>query len=370
MDSSRRAFLGHAAGLGAAMSVPQVTAAGDQRLSIAAYVPSSRTQELLSSFHLKYPILQAPVGYSAGPDLASAVCTAGAMGSMAGLTTASPDEAREKVKKVLSVTNGTFAVNYILALAAEPKSLAAVLDAGAPVVQFSWGIPGSSLVATVRNAGARFGVQVASREGARAALDAGADYLVCQGIEAGGHVQASSSLLDVLAAVLLEANRQPVLAAGGIADGADIRRVLEAGASGAVLGTRFVATRESYAHPDYKQALLKADNGNQTALSVCFQDGWSNALHRGLRNDTFIRWEAAGCPPAGMRPGEGDVLATRPDGKPVLRYAALSPSKALTGDRVADCALYAGMGVGLINDLPSAGDLVRRLWAECEAAAA
>lgn len=368
MDSSRRAFLGHVAGLGAVVSAPQVTAAEDQRLSIAAYVPSSRTKELLSSFRLKYPILQAPVGYSAGPDLASAVCAAGAMGSIAGLTTASPEEAREKVKKVLSVTNGTFAVNYILALAAEPKSLAAVLDAGAPVVHFSWGIPGRSLVATVRNAGARFGVQVASREGARAALDAGADYLVCQGIEAGGHVQASSSLLDALAAVLAEANRQPVLAAGGIADGAGIRRVLEAGASGAVLGTRFVATRESDSHPEFKQALLKAD-GSQTALSVCFQGGWPNALHRSLRNETFVRWEAAGCPPEGRRPGEGDVLGTRPDGKPLLRYAAVSPTKAIAGDRVSDCALYAGMGVGLINDLPSAGDLVRRLWAECEAAA-
>src|SRR5690349_12955879 len=117
MDSSRRVFLSHAAGLGAIMSVPQVTAAGDHRLSMAAYVPSSSTQELLSLFRLKYPILQAPVGYSAGPDLASAVCTAGGMGSMAGLTTASAEEARAKVKKVLAVTNGTFAVNYILALA-------------------------------------------------------------------------------------------------------------------------------------------------------------------------------------------------------------------------------------------------------------
>ena len=368
MDSSRRAFLGHAAGLGAVMSVPRVTAAEDQSLSIAAYVPSSRTQKLLSSFRLKYPILQAPVGGSAGPDLASAVSIAGAMGSMAGLTTASPEEAREKVKKVLSVTNGTFAVNYILALAAEPKSLAAVVDAGAPVVHFSWGIPGKSLVAAVRNAGARFGVQVAGREGARAALDAGADYLVCQGTEAGGHVQASSSLLDTLVAVLAEANQQPVLAAGGIADGAGIRRVLEAGASGAVLGTRFVATRESDAHPEFKQALLKAD-GSQTALSICFQDGW-NALHRSLRNETFVRWQAAGCPPAGRRPGEGDVLGTRPDGKPLLRYAAGSPTRAITGNGVSDSALYAGMGVGLIKDLPFAADLVLRLWAECETTAA
>src|SRR5688572_29884534 len=104
MQSSRRAFLGHMAGLGAMVSASPMIAAEELSPSIAAYVPSSRTKEFLSSFRLKYPILQAPVGGSAGPDLASSVCMAGAMGSMAALTTASPEEAREKVTKVLSVT--------------------------------------------------------------------------------------------------------------------------------------------------------------------------------------------------------------------------------------------------------------------------
>jgi nitronate monooxygenase len=143
--------------------------------------------------------------------------------------------------------------------------------------------------------------------------------------------------------------------------------VLAAGASGAALGSRFVATEESYAHPEYKQALVKAD-GTQTTLTVCFEGAWSNALHRSLRNETFLRWEAAGCPPAGKRPGEGDILAKRPDGSAVLRYAAFSPSKAITGDRITECALHAGLGVGEINDIPPAGNLVRRLWTECETA--
>ena len=316
-------------------------------------------------FGLTYPIFQAPIGPSSSPDLASAISGAGAMGSMA-MGRASIEEVRDRVKKVLSSTRRPFVVNYILAF--EPKSLDAALHAGAPIVQFSWGIPDKHMVAAVRSAHARFGVQVANADGARAALDAGADYVVCQGVEAGGHVQASSALLDGLPKILGEVDQTPVLAAGGIGDGAGIRRVLEAGASGAVLGTRFLATRESYAHPDYKQALLKADE-NQTALTVCFQDGWI-ALHRSLRNDTLIRWEAAGCPPAGKRPGEGDVLARTPDGQPMLRYAVDSPPKSLTGDHVLDCALYAGTGVGLVRDMPAAADLVRRLWAECEAASA
>lgn len=73
---------------------------------------------------------------------------------------------------------------------------------------------------------------------------------------------------------------------------------------------------------------------------------------------------------AGKRPGEGEVLARRPDGQPVLRYAAGAPSKSLTGDQVLDCVLHAGTGVGLVKDIPAAADLVRRLWAECEAAPA
>ena len=241
--------------------------------------------------------------------------------------------------------------------------------AGAPAIQFSWGIPDRQMVALIRSAGAKFGVQVASADGASAALDTGADYMVCQGIEAGGHVQASLSLLDALASVLPVAHGKPVFAAGGIANGAGIRRVLTAGASGAALGTRFVATEESYAHPDYKEALVKAD-ASQAALTVCFEGGWPNALHRSLRNTTFTRWEAAGCPPAGKRPGEGDILARRPDGSPVLRYAAFSPSKAISGDGIVECALHAGLGVSEVKDIPPAGDLVRRLWAECETTSA
>jgi nitronate monooxygenase len=363
MNNSRRKFLAYAAGVAAAAEISKTTTAAEAG-SAVAFDPSLNTKALLSSFGLKYPILQAPVGFASGPDLVIAGCTAGGMGSMA-LTRATPEDAKERVKKVLGATRGPFAVNYILGF--EPRSLSAALEAGAPFIQFSWGIPDSEIVTQIRNAGAKFGVQVASAAGAIAALDAGADYLVCQGIEAGGHVQACSPLSDALASVLPVARGKPVFAAGGIAKGGGIRRVLASGASGAALGTRFVATEESYAHPDYKRALVEA-HATQTALTVCFEGGWPNALHRSLRNETFLRWEASGCPTAGKRPGEGDVLAKRPDGTPVLRYAAFSPSKAITGDRIRECALHAGLGVGEIDDIPPAGDLVRRLWAECETA--
>jgi hypothetical protein len=88
-----------------------------------------------------------------------------------------------------------------------------------------------------------------------------------------------------------------------------------------------------------------------------------------LRNGTFIRWDAAGCPPMGKRPGEGDVVATRSDGRTVLRYAISSPLAGFTGNQLLDLALYAGEGVGAVRDIPAAGDLVTRLWKECVGAA-
>jgi nitronate monooxygenase len=219
------------------------------------------------------------------------------------------------------------------------------------------------MMSAARAAGASVGVHIGSVTGARAALDLGTDYLVCQGTEAGGHVQSSALLYDLLPEVLDEAKDTPVLVAGGIGNGQKIKKGLLAGASGAVLGTRFVATQESGAHPDYKRAILKAHE-KDTALSVCFQDGWPGAMHRALRNDTFVRWEAAGCPPVGKRPGEGDVLAAHPDGTKVLRYNSYTPGGDLKGT-VSELVMYAGQGVDDVKDLPGAGELVRRLWAEC-----
>jgi nitronate monooxygenase len=230
-------------------------------------------------------------------------------------------------------------------------------------VQFSWGLPTAALIASVRGAGARPGIQVGNVDGARAALDAGADYLVCQGTEAGGHVQSSTRLSDLLPEVLEVAQSIPVLAAGGIGSGHKIREALLAGAAGVVLGTRFVATEESLAHSEYKNAIIRAQ-AKDTAFTVCFQDGWPGATHRTLRHATLVRWEAAGCPPVGRRPGEGDVVATRTDGTKVLRYYLGSPDRGLEG-AITDLAMHAGEGVEDVKDLPPARDVVRRLWAEC-----
>jgi len=361
--SSRREFIRHASAAAAAALTAGAVPLDAQR---ATAMPTPRASALMAAFGVKYPIFAAGMGGPAGPDLAIAVANAGAVGGIGGGSTATPESVRDRVSRTRAGTKGLFAINYLLARA-DAVTVPAAVDAGAPIVQFAWGIPPADVVAAIRGARARMGIQVASVTGARRALDAGADYLICQGIEAGGHVQSSRALYDLLPAIVAEAKDLPVLAAGGIATGAHIRRALVAGASGVLIGTRFVATIEAVAHDEYKQSLARA-RATDTVMTVCFQDGWVNAPHRVLRNATLDMWEAAGCPPPGKRPGEGDVLTTNAvNGGTKRRYGASSPGPDDRG-ALQDLVHYAGQGVDAIRDVPSAADLVARLWKECLAA--
>jgi thiamine monophosphate synthase len=234
MSSNRREFLTTAAA---------VTGLGTLSLPLAAQgvvnMPTPRASALMALFGLKYPIFSAGMGTTAIPELAIAVSNAGGLGAIGtgglgaiaiGTGVEVADLVRQRVLRVKSATNRPFAVNFLLAF--DPVTLSIALDAGAPIVQFAWGIPTLENVTTIRSAGAKMGIQISSVAGARRALDAGADYLICQGTEAGGHVQATRTLYEVLPAVIDEAKTVPVLAGGGIANGAHIRRALLAGASG------------------------------------------------------------------------------------------------------------------------------------------
>ena len=358
MSSNRREFLRHAATVAAGVGANRLALTAQS----AATMPTPRASALMARFGLKYPIFSAGMGSTAGPDLASAVSNAGGLGAIGTGVNATEDLVRQRVSRTKSATDRPFAVNYLLVR--DPVTVPLALDTGAPIIQFAWGIPPADAVSAIRKAGAKMGIQISNVAGARRALDIGADYLICQGTEAGGHVQGTSMLYEVLQAVIDEAKTVPVLAGGGIANGAHIRRALLAGASGALIGTRFVATKEAGVHDEYKTAITRA-KASDTVLTVCFQDGWTNAPHRVLRNRTFELWEAAGCPPPGKRPGEGDVLTTNTvTGATKHRYAT---SNAVPDDRgaVMELALWAGQGVDAIRDIPSAGELVGRLWKEC-----
>jgi nitronate monooxygenase len=168
-------------------------------------------------------------------------------------------------------------------------------------------------------------------------------------------VQSVVGLLPLLAAVR-SAVSLPVLAAGGIGDTASARAALAAGAAAIVMGTRFVASDESAAHPLYKNCLLRAE-ARDTVLTELFDVGWPAAPHRVLRNSTYEMWQAAGSPPSGERPGEGEEVA---DG--VLRYAS-SPPLTDTEGELESMAMYAGQSVGAIAAVEPAAAIVERFAA-------
>lgn len=309
-------------------------------------------------FNRPNPIWQAPTGSIAVPELCAAICNAGGLGAIA-LSRIEPGEAAQRVRQAREATDKPFQVNF--ALAFPPHALDAALDAGVPVISFSWGNPVQEAL-RVRAAGASFGVQVTNVEGAKRALDLGADFLICQGIEAGGHVQSTTPLWDLLPTIVAEAGNVPVIASGGIGDGHGIAKALDFGASGAMLGTRFVATQESGAHPLYKERLIAA-TAVQTALTVCFDGSWPYAAHRVLRNKTLEEWEAAGCPPSGRRTGEGETVGLTAGGEPILRYDDTAPRAGMTGN-IEEMCLYAGTSIEAVRDIPSAAEAVERLMRE------
>ncbi len=295
--------------------------------------------------------MQAPVGRGAGPRLAAAVCRAGGLGTLGASWTPAP-VLREQVRAVARDTDRPFCVNLVLDFAQEER-LEVAVEEHVPWVSFSFGLR-PELLRRARAGGVRVLVQVASADAARAAVAAGADALIVQGVEAGGHVQSVVGLFPLLAEVR-RAVSSPLFAAGGIGDPGSARAALSAGASVVVMGTRFVASDECDAHPRYKARLLAAE-GRDTVLTELFDVGW-RAPHRVLRNSTYERWQAAGRPAPGQRPGEGESVAPG-----VSRYAINLPLADTDGD-VEAMAMYAGQGVGTIDAIEPAAAIVERFAA-------
>ncbi len=307
-------------------------------------------------FGLTTPILQAPIGSASNVALVTAVGRGGGMGSIAATWT--PRDEGLAIAAQLKAAGYPFFFNFVLRFGTD--RLAWYRDAGLPAVTQSWGIDAASMAA-FKSAGTRVGVQVGSAAGARAAMAAGADFIVVQGMEAGGHVQSSTPLAKLLPQVVALAGSVPVIAAGGISTAADIARMMKAGAQGVMMGTRFVAADESLAHDAYKQAIVAAQAGD-TAYTNCFDIDWPYAMHGVIRNSTFEMWEAAGSPAAPNRPGEGDVIMRIGD-QALVRYCDTPPAMGAEGDLLAAC-LYAGTGVEGIASVLPASLIVSTLWDE------
>jgi|SRR5215207_8139768 len=214
------------------------------------------------------PVQQAPMGTVATADLAVAVAEGGGLGSVTALNVPAP-QLDTLLADMTARTSGTLAVNF---LTDDVNREAVEVAAGrVRVIDFFWFRPDPTLVELAHRQGAIVSWQVGSVEDARAAVDAGCDLVVVQGNEAGGHVWGDAALLPLLGAVL-DKVAVPVLASGGIGGGRALAGVLAAGAAGARIGTRFIATLESGAHPEYKQAVIDAGLGESEitdAFPVC-----------------------------------------------------------------------------------------------------
>ena len=302
----------------------------------------------------KVPVMQAPIGPATTPELVGAVTGAGALGTLAASWT-KPEMLRRQLRAIQAAAGVDYCVNLVLAFD-QAERLEVVLDEGARFVSFSWGIDGE-LIGRARARGAVVLVQVGDIASALEAAERGAEVVIAQGVEAGGHVQGRTPVL----ALVREMRRiieLPIVAAGGIADVASARAAFEAGAGAVACGTAFLVAHEADVHPTYLDRLLHAA-ATDTVLTTVFDVGWPDAPHRVLRNHTYTAWESAGRPTRGARHGEGEVVGTR-GASPIVRYSDAQPTRRTAGD-IDAMALYAGTSVGHVHRRASAREITEAL---------
>jgi nitronate monooxygenase len=302
---------------------------------------------------IEHPILEAPL--SADPRLPAAVSNAGGLGSL-GLSWS--DDAGEVVRQTAALTDRPFAGNFVLTSDQRPR-VDQALSAGLRLVSLIWGDP-DGYVDLVHDAGGLLIHTVGSAEEARRAVGAGADIIVAQGWEAGGHVWGGVATLPLVPAVVDAVAPVPVIAAGGIGDARGVAAVFALGAQAALLGTRFLLADEMPIHEEYRRRLIAATETDAEWYPDLYNVGWPDSPHRAIHNSTAELWQAAGQPPLGRRPREGDVLAHFASGDPILRYSPAPPMVGTTGE-IEPLSLWAGQSVALANQPQPAAEIVAEL---------
>jgi nitronate monooxygenase len=312
-------------------------------------VPQTTLTELVGC---TVPIQQAPMGGVTTPELAAAVAEAGGIGSFPcfGPT---PEQIDSLLDDLASRTSGVLAANF-LTPNLDPRAIEAAARHVA-IVDFFWAEPDPRPVGVAHEAGAHVLWQVGSVAEAEQAAAAGCDAVAVQGVEAGGHVWGESPLLPLLTRTL-EVVDVPVIAAG-ISSPGSLADVLEAGAAGIRVGTRFIATEESGAHPSYIEAVVGAGpddteiTGGFSLCPLCAIRPRARVLRSAL--------EAA-------RELEGDIAGkvTMPDGRTedLPRLAGIPPVRSASG-HVEAMAMYAGQSAGEVTGIKKAAEVVADLAA-------
>jgi nitronate monooxygenase len=316
-------------------------------------------------FGIEYPIVSAGMGGVALANLAAAVSEAGGLGTIA-LVGLSPGAIHQEIAAARKLTNKPIAANLLIPFL-RPGTVEALADEPIAAVTLFWGDPVEQVPACKR-LGLKVIWQCGSAAEALAAKRAGADAIIAQGFEAGGHVRGIVTTFALIPEVRDAIGDLPMLAAGGIADGRGLAAALALGADGAVFGTRLLASQESAAHPQFKQALIAA-HASETVHTKLYDVGWPDAAHRVIRTPLFEAWERGGRAESGKRPGEGEVSSrfTRPDVEiPLVKYSVMPPSDYIEGD-IGGLAFYAGQSVTYVHEIEPAAAIVKRIADEaCE----
>jgi nitronate monooxygenase len=302
---------------------------------------------------IEQPIVLAPM--VAIPQLAAAVSNAGALGMV---TLTWSDDVGAVVRETAALTTRPFGGNFVLT-EDRRRPLDQALEAGLRIVSFLLGDP-ASYVQAVHDAGGLVLLTVGSAEEARRGVASGVDVIVAQGWEAGGHVRGTVATLPLVPAVVDAVAPVPVIASGGIGDARGVAAVFALGAQAAWLGTRFLLAAEMPIHEHYRRRLEAAAETDPQWFPNLYEVGWPDSPHRALRNSTSEAWEAAGRPPPGKRPGEGDVIAHFASGEAIVRYEPAPPMVGTTGD-IEALSMWAGQGIALAGRTQSAAEIVAEL---------
>jgi NAD(P)H-dependent flavin oxidoreductase YrpB (nitropropane dioxygenase family) len=312
---------------------------------------------LLERIGVELPVFQAGMGGGlARHELAAAVSDAGGLGTIG---TDPPHVLERELAAAREKTGKPVAVNLLLPFAG--RGHWAVARRADAVVTF-WGRP-------VRRVPGVWIHQCGSVEEAREARAAGADGVIVQGVEAGGHVRGDRPAHDVLAETRAALGPDyPVLLAGGIAEASDVRVALEAGADAVVAGTRFVMSDECRAHGAYKQRLTES---RETVITELFGVGWPSARVRVIWNEACERWLTGDERGPGWVRAAQQVLSVLPQQvlEPLVRhqrpalplFGPYAPVTNGPGNLLDAGALYAGETVARMHDVRPAGELVREL---------
>jgi NAD(P)H-dependent flavin oxidoreductase YrpB (nitropropane dioxygenase family) len=301
---------------------------------------------------VEHPIALGGMGSAFSPSLVAAVSNAGGFGAM-GCHYMTTEQLRNGVANIRQQTNKPFAMNFLL-FDVNEENFKTALSLRPPAIAFAWPRPEQDLktyISRAHDAGAKVTFMVGGVPEAKRAADAGADIIIAQGTEGGGHVGWMTTM-TVVPMVVDAVAPIPVLAAGGIADGRGLAAAIALGADGALLGTRFLATNESPLHPNFKQAIVNGD-GHDTLLSeipdLAAGLVWPGAMSRSRRNPFIEKWAGREWM---LRARQAEALAS-------VRAARASGN-------IDEAPLSMGQDAGLIHDIAPAAEIVRRIAEEAE----